>query len=89
MNKGELIDKISKDAELTKVEAAKALDSMMDGVSKTLKKGDKVTLVGFGTWSVSKRKARMGRNPQTGKEIKIPAKKVVKFKAGKTLAEKM
>ena len=89
MNKGELIDKIAKEAMITKAEAGKALDSMMTNVTKTLKKGDRVTLVGFGTWSVSKRKARMGRNPQTGTEIKIPAKKVVKFKAGKTLAEKM
>ena len=89
MNKGELIDKIAKEAKITKAEAGKALDSMMTNVTRSLKKGDRVTLVGFGTWSVSKRKARMGRNPQTGKEIKIPAKKVVKFKAGKNLAEKV
>ena len=86
MNKGDLVDKMSKDAKITKASAEKALDSFLDGVSKTLKKGGKVTLVGFGTWSVSKRKARKGRNPQTGKEIKIPAKKVAKFKAGKKLA---
>lgn len=86
MNKGDLVDKMSKDAKITKASAEKALDSFMDGVTRTLKKGGKVTLVGFGTWSVSKRKARKGRNPQTGKEIKIPAKKVAKFKAGKKLA---
>ena len=86
MNKGDLVEKMAKEAKITKASAEKALDSFMDGVTRTLKKGDKVTLVGFGTWSVSKRKARKGRNPQTGKEIKIPAKKVAKFKAGKNLA---
>ena len=86
MNKGDLVEKMAKEAKITKASAEKALDSFMDGVTKTLKKGGKVTLVGFGTWSVSKRKARKGRNPQTGKEIKIPAKKVAKFKAGKNLA---
>ncbi|NNC94953.1 MAG: HU family DNA-binding protein [Chitinophagales bacterium] len=89
MNKSDLVDKIAKDAKITKTEANKVLDSLMTTVKKSLKKGDRVTLVGFGTWSVSKRKSRMGRNPQTGKAIKIPAKKVVKFKAGKTLAEKI
>ena len=87
MNKGELVEKMAKDAKITKAAAEKALECVVTNVTKTLKKGDKVTLVGFGTWSVSKRKARMGRNPQTGKAIKIPAKKVAKFKAGKTLAE--
>ncbi|MEE9504839.1 MAG: HU family DNA-binding protein, partial [Thermodesulfobacteriota bacterium] len=67
------------------VAAGKALNSVIDGITKALKKGDSVTLVGFGTFSVSKRKARKGRNPQTGKEIKIPARKVAKFKAGSDL----
>lgn len=87
MNKGDLIDQISKDAKVTKSQAGAALDSFLGSVSKTLKKGNKVTLVNFGTFSVSKRKARKGRNPQTGAEIKIKAKKVVKFSAGKALSE--
>ncbi|MEO8209868.1 MAG: HU family DNA-binding protein [bacterium] len=75
------------DAKITKVQARAALESIMDSIKKTLKKGGKLSLVGFGTFSISKRKARMGRNPQTGKEIKILAKKVAKFKAGKALAD--
>ena len=71
MNKGELIDKIAKDAKVSKVQASNALNSAIDGVVSTLKKGNKVTLVGFGTFSVSSRKARTGRNPQTGEEITI------------------
>jgi DNA-binding protein HU-beta len=86
MNKGELIDAMAADADITKVQAAAALESLMTSVRKTLKKGNKVTLVGFGTFSVSKRAARTGRNPQTGAAIKIAAKKVVRFKAGKDLA---
>ena len=82
MTKAELIDKIAKDCEISKVSANKALDSFIDGVKKALKKGDKVTLIGFGTFSVSQRKARKGRNPQTGKEIKIAARKAPKFAAG-------
>jgi DNA-binding protein HU-beta len=85
MTKAELVARMSKDASITKVAAAKALDSAIDGITKALKKGDSVTLVGFGTFSVSRRKARVGRNPQTGKEIKIPAKKVAKFKPGADL----
>lgn len=85
MNKTELIEAISKDAEITKVAAKKALESFLDQVTTTLKKGDKVSLVGFGSWSVSKRAAREGRNPQTGATIKIAAKNVVKFKAGAEL----
>ena len=85
MTKAELIDKMAADASISKAAAGKALNSFIDGVSKTLKKGDKVTLVGFGTFSVAKRKARKGRNPQTGEEIKIKAKKVAKFSAGATL----
>jgi DNA-binding protein HU-beta len=87
MNKGELIDAIAKDAKLTKVDAGNALNAFISNVSKSLKKGDNVQLIGFGTFSVSKRSARTGRNPQTGKEIKIAAKKVAKFKAGKALAD--
>ncbi|HMS64495.1 MAG TPA: HU family DNA-binding protein [Ignavibacteria bacterium] len=87
MTKEELIDKMSTDAKITKVQTRAALESLMDAVRKTLKKGGKISLVGFGTFSISKRKARIGRNPQTGKEIKIAAKKVAKFKAGKTLAD--
>jgi DNA-binding protein HU-beta len=86
MNKGDLIDKMAKDAGVTKAAAGDALNAFMDAVKSTLQKGDKVTLVGFGTFSVSKRSARTGRNPQTGKEIKIAAKVVAKFKAGAELA---
>ena len=88
MNKGDLIAKIADDANISKAQAKDALDSFIDATSSTLKKGNKVTLVGFGTFSVAERAARTGRNPQTGKEIKIAAKKVVKFKVGKELADK-
>jgi len=87
MNKGELIDAIAKEAGLTKADAGNALNAFIGNVSKSLKKGDSVQLIGFGTFSISKRAARTGRNPQTGKEIKIAAKKVAKFKAGKALAD--
>lgn len=89
MNKAELIAKIADDAGITKTQANASLDAFVEAVTKTLKKGDKVTLVGFGTFSVSKRAARNGRNPQTGAVIKIKAKKVAKFKAGKELSSKM
>ncbi len=89
MNKAELIDKISKDAGITKVQANEALDSFTTAVVATLKKGDRVTLVGFGTFSVSERAARNGRNPQTGAVIKIKARKVPKFKAGKEFSTKI
>jgi DNA-binding protein HU-beta len=89
MTKAELVGVIAKVAGITKDKAAKALDAYEDTVTKELKKTGKLILVGFGTFSVVKRKAREGRNPQTGKAIKIPAKKVVKFKAGKTLADKV
>jgi DNA-binding protein HU-beta len=85
MTKAELVARMAKDASITKAAAAKALDGVIDGIAKALKKGDSVTLVGFGTFSVAKRKARIGRNPQTGKEIKIPAKRVPKFKPGTDL----
>jgi DNA-binding protein HU-beta len=87
MNKGELIEQMASDADISKAQATEALNSLMTSVKKTLKKGDKVTLVGFGTFSVTKRAARTGRNPRTGESIKIKAKKVVKFKPGKELAE--
>lgn len=87
MTKEELIGKIAADAKISKVQARAAVHSLMDGVKKTLKKGGRISLVGFGTFSISKRKARIGRNPQTGKEIKIAAKRVAKFKAGKALAD--
>jgi DNA-binding protein HU-beta len=85
MNKAQLIDAIAHDAKTTKTEAKEALDAFIKGITNALKKGSKVALVGFGTFSVSNRKARIGRNPQTGKEIKIAAKKVAKFKTGADL----
>ncbi len=88
MTKAELISTIAQDAGITKAAAGLALESYVTAVAKELKKNGKLGLVGFGTFSVVKRKAREGRNPQTGKTIKIPAKKVIKFKAGKALAEK-
>ena len=87
MNKGELIEAVAKDAGISKALAGKALDSAIDAITRSLSKGDRVALVGFGTFSVSARKARSGRNPQTGKEIMIPATKVAKFKAGNKLAK--
>ncbi|MGB4770160.1 MAG: HU family DNA-binding protein [Chitinophagaceae bacterium] len=89
MNKAELISKIAEDAGVTKSQANEALDSFIEAVTKTLKGGGKVTLVGFGTFSVTKRAARNGRNPQTGAVIKIKAKKVARFKAGKELTSKL
>jgi len=85
MNKADLINKIAQDAEITKSQAAAAVASFIDGVTKSLRKGQRITLVGFGTFYASKRKARMGRNPQTGESIQIKAKKLVRFKAGKEL----
>ena len=89
MNKAELIDKVAKDSGITKTQANDALDSFTNAVIGSLKKGDRVTLVGFGTFSVSERSARNGRNPQTGEVIKIKARKVPKFKAGKEFATKI
>ena len=89
MNKAEFIAKIAEDTGVTKTQANAALDSFVEAVTKTLKGGGKVTMVGFGTFSVSKRKARKGRNPQTGAEINIKARRVARFKAGKELASKM
>jgi len=90
MTKAELVEQMAKDAGVSKVAATAALESFIASVTKTLKKKDgKVTLVGFGTFYKSKRKARKGRNPQTGEPIKIKASTVVKFKAGKKLKEMM
>ncbi len=86
MNKTELTAKIAESAGLSKVDAKKALDATLAAISEAVKKGDKVALIGFGTFAVSKRDARTGINPRTKKAIKIPAKKVVKFKAGAGLA---
>ena len=85
MNKSELIDFIAAEAKITKVDAGKALAAFVKGVKDAVAKEDKVTLIGFGTWSVVEKKARVGRNPKTQQMIKIPAKKVVKFKAGTDL----
>jgi len=89
MTKVELIAAMADDAGITKAAAAKALGSYIANVARELKKNGKLGLVGFGTFAVSKRKARSGRNPQTGEKIKIGAKKVIKFKAGKALANKV
>ena len=89
MNKAELVDAIASESKLTKADARRALNSFINAATKSLKKGDRVALVGFGTFGVIKRAARTGRNPQTGKAIQIKAKKVVKFKAGSELAGKV
>jgi DNA-binding protein HU-beta len=85
VNKAELVEAVAKGCGCSKAGAAGCMDAMLGAVTKALKKGDSVTLVGFGTFSVRKRAARTGRNPQTGREIKIPAKKVPVFKPGKEL----
>ena len=85
MNKAQMVDSIATGAKLTKAKSKVALDSIMTIASKTLSKGQKISLVGFGTFLVYQKAARNGRNPQTGKEIRIPARKVVKFKASKSL----
>jgi DNA-binding protein HU-beta len=87
MSKAELIDAVAAGANISKTAAASAIESFTGSITKTLKKGGRVTLVGFGTFSVSKRKARTGRNPRTGEPIKIPASKTPKFSAGKALKE--
>jgi len=86
MNKSDLVNSMAAAAEISKAAAEKSLNGALAAITQALKKGDKVTLVGFGTFSVAKRAARTGRNPQTGKSIKIKAKKVAKFKAGSKLA---
>ncbi len=87
MNKGELIEHIAKQADLSKAAASRALEAVIGGVRTTLKKGGTVSLVGFGTFSVTKRAARTGRNPRTGATIKIKAAKVPKFRPGKVLKD--
>ncbi len=87
MNKSELIDAIAEGADISKASAGRALDSVLDAVTDALKKGDQVSLVGFGTFAVKHRPARTGRNPQTGKEIQIAAANVPGFKAGKALKD--
>jgi DNA-binding protein HU-beta len=87
MNKAALIGKIAEDAGVTRSAAATAMNSFIEGITHSLKRGQRVTLVGFGTFAVSKRKARIGRNPQTGESIKIKAKKTVRFKGGKQLVD--
>ena len=87
MNKGDLVAKVAQDCNLTKAAAEKALNSVLGAITDAVAAGEKATLIGFGTFSVSERAAREGRNPQTGKKIKIPAKKIVKFKAGSKLVD--
>ncbi len=87
MNKGDLIEKIAKDCDMSKAATEQVLKSILATITEAIADGDKVTLIGFGTFSVTERAARDGRNPQTGKTIKIPARKVAKFKAGSKLVE--
>ena len=87
MNKQDIITKIAKDTGLSKVIAAAAVDSIIDGITRSLKKGDSVSFVGFGTFKVSNRKARLARNPQTGAAIKVPKRRVPRFSAGKSLKQ--
>jgi DNA-binding protein HU-beta len=87
MNKGDIIDAIASGAGLTKADAGRALEALITAIEKALKKGDTVSIIGFGTFSVRKRAARKGRNPRTGAEIKIKASKTPAFKAGKALKE--
>jgi DNA-binding protein HU-beta len=89
MTKAELIAEIAKKSEATKAETERAMNAFIDVAKRTLKKDGKLTLAGFGTFAVAKRKARKGRNPQTGEAIKIKAKKVVRFRAGKALKDKL
>lgn len=89
MNKSELVDAIASNSGLSKADSKRALEGFMAATEGALKKGDKISLVGFGSFSISKRAARVGRNPQTGKEIQIAAKNVVKFKAGADLSKKV
>ena len=87
MNKAELVNSISKNSGLTKADSKKALDAFITSTTEALSNGERVALVGFGSWSVKERAARKGRNPQTKAEIDIPAKKVVKFKSGSDLSK--
>ena len=87
MNKGDLIEKVAKECGLSKTASDQVLNSILNAITGAVTTGDKVTLIGFGTFSVSARPAREGRNPQTGETIQIPAKKIVKFKAGSKLSD--
>jgi len=87
MNKTELIEIIAKDTGQSKASAAAAVDSMIEGITKSLKKGNSITFVGFGTFSISQRRARTARNPQTGEAIKVPKRRVARFKPGKALKD--
>ncbi|KPK39282.1 MAG: DNA-binding protein HU [Gammaproteobacteria bacterium SG8_47] len=87
MNKAELVDAVAEGADLSKAAAGRAVDSLLDAISDALKKGDQVSIVGFGTFNVRDRAARTGRNPQTGQPIDIPAAKIPAFKAGKALKD--
>lgn len=89
MNKAELVSHVAKDADMTKAQASQALDSFVKVITEALGNGDKVTILGFGTFTTSERSARPGRNPKTGEEIQIPAKRVAKFKPGKELADSL
>jgi DNA-binding protein HU-beta len=89
MNKADLINEIANSTGLTKTKASETIDAMVSAIETALSKGDKVTLVGFGTWETSSRQARKGRNPKTGAEISIPAKKVARFRAGSKLSQKV
>ena len=89
MKKVELVEAVATSVGLTKADANRAIDATFDAITKALKKGDKITLIGFGTFGVSKRAARTGRNPQTGAEVKIPARNAVTFKAGTQLINKV
>ncbi len=87
MNKQDVVEKIAKDTGITKTSAAAAIDSLIDGITRSLKKGDSVAFVGFGTFKTSSRKARTARNPQTGDPINIPKRRVPRFSAGKALKQ--
>src|SRR5258706_14209728 len=85
MNKAQLINRVARDTRITKVQAARVIDSLLEHITKALKKGERASLVGFGTFTVARRRARTGRNPQTGSPIKIPARRGVRFAARKSL----
>jgi DNA-binding protein HU-beta len=85
MNKADLTSRVARECRMTKVQAGRVIDSLLENISRALKKGERASLVGFGTFTVARRKARTGRNPQTGAPISIPARRVVRFAAGKSL----
>lgn len=87
MNKADLVERMAADADITKSAAGAALDSLLDNIARSLRDGDRVTLVGFGSFDVSERRARVGRNPRTGEKIHIPARRVPRFSAGKGLKD--